>query len=71
VQGTLEILESKSIDAENQKAAMEAILQVAAQEGERVRGSINEKDHNLDLMSMDKVLFNPISQNHLYSILKN
>jgi chromosome segregation ATPase len=55
VQGKLAKLQSTSIDAENEKAAMAATLQAALQEKESLRGSIMEKDHNLDLLSMDKI----------------
>lgn len=36
---------------------MAATLQVAIQEKESMRDSIKEKDHTLDLLSMDKVGF--------------
>jgi hypothetical protein len=53
----LEILERSSIDFENQKAVMAATLQVAIREKESLQDSIKEKDHTLDLLSMDKVGF--------------
>lgn len=58
----MENLQSTSIDAENEKAVMAAALQVALQEKEILRGAIKEKDHSLDLLSMDKVPSNLVSQ---------
>lgn len=57
MQGKVDILERSSIDAENQKTVMAATLHVAIQEKESLRDSIKEKDHTLDLLSMDKVEF--------------
>ncbi len=51
----LDKLEQQNINAENQKAVMTATLQITVQEKERLLGLIAEKDHTLDLLSMDKV----------------
>ena len=51
----MEALECNNINAENQKAVMSATLQVTLQEKERLQERLKEKDHTLDLLSMDKV----------------
>lgn len=51
----LDKLEQQNINAENQKAVMTATLQITVQEKERLLGLIAEKDHTLDLLSMDKI----------------
>ena len=53
----LENLGRCSIDVENQKAALEATLQMTTQEKESLRSIIKEKD----LMSVDKA---PLTQLH-------
>lgn len=55
VKENLDKLEQQNINAENQKAVMTATLQITVQEKERLLGLIAEKDHTLDLLSMDKI----------------
>ncbi|CAK9268881.1 unnamed protein product [Sphagnum jensenii] len=55
VKEKLDKLEQQNINAENQKAVMTATLQITVQEKERLLGLIAEKDHTLDLLSMDKI----------------
>lgn len=55
MQGRVDTLERSNIDLENQKAVMAANLQAAVQEKDSLRDALKEKDHTLDLLSMDKV----------------
>lgn len=61
MQAKLENLERSNLGEENQREVMTAALQVAIQEKERILDSMKEKEHTLDLLSMDKVSSYPVS----------
>ncbi|OAE19667.1 hypothetical protein AXG93_1847s1280 [Marchantia polymorpha subsp. ruderalis] len=59
VKEKLDKAEGSIIDAENSKAVMTATLQVVTDEKQRLLEVIKDKDHCLDLLSMDKNISSP------------
>lgn len=71
VQAKLENLERSNLGEENQREVMTAALQVAIQEKERILDSMKEKEHTLDLLSMDKIYLSKEIQRQAEQIKKS
>ncbi|BFI21293.1 progesterone-induced-blocking factor 1 [Marchantia polymorpha subsp. ruderalis] len=70
VKEKLDKAEGSIIDAENSKAVMTATLQVVTDEKQRLLEVIKDKDHCLDLLSMDKIYLSREVKAHLDQVKK-